>query len=497
MKRLLAALAVTVSLSALAKDVPAVIVRVTDTAGLVAAVSKVGEFIGNPMLAMPLTANITANPAVKFFGPGRAGVPVTGVVTVDPEKAVSVETLEGNLHFAVLYPVTKGKAAFLKDHPDATEKDGVISMKDPKDAFVAFSADEKWAVLTDKAEGAQVALKRADRAQAPLGGDVMQARFTAEGISMFGRLFEDALVEKLAEAKLGKGSQQAVADVAKLFKQLSSSKVALRVDDAGVSILSQVKPAADSAYAKFAPEALPSGDALAFAGKDAFFASAYAKDCGQGDFDAGWAKFTAFVAKQGLDLAWLACAKQGAARTLTLDVDAAVKYFAGAGKAKIDALDPEKFMQELAALDDDKSLLSFEGPAGALALAVKGLDTAFTPSARFARIAPEAAAKKPAYVSVVSPYAAVRAFAPKALALLPEEVRAAVGPLVQTLPPDNAGGFVSYTWRENDVLKSVARVSPDEIKGLSSCFALGVSLVMQQQMQAMQMDTSDDADDED
>lgn len=499
MKRLLAALAVSVSLSALAaSEKPAVVVRVTDAAGLASAISQTGVFIGNPLLALPLAARVAENPVTQFFGPGRAGAATVLFVTVDPEKttAASLEAMAGDLHPAVLYPVTKGKADFLAAHPDAEEKDGVIRVSKPKDAFVAFSADGAWAAMSDTAARAQAALSEVGLAATSLEGDLVQMDVTSAGVGLMGRALDVALRENAEH--LGKGVQVQAALSADLLRQVKGLGVALRVDEAGLALRAQLEPMAGSAYAKLAPEPLPAGDALAFAGTDALYACAYAKDCGQGDFDASWAKAAAFVAKQGLDMSWLACTKQGAARTLTFDLERCVQYFATTGMARLNALDPQKVVQEAAAISEaEGACLKTEGPAGAVAFALKGADTKSTVSARFAKVAPEASSKKPYMVAAGSLYSAVRALAPKLVGLLPADEATAVQPLLQTLAPDGPGGMASYSWREGDKLKGVLRISPDEIKGLSTCFTLVAGGMMIREMKAMQMDASEDEGDED
>ena len=85
MKRLFLSLALAGSLSALAAPEKVLTVRVADTAEIISAVSRVGEFIGNPMLVLPLSAGITANPAAKVLGPARAGATTTVCVYADPE----------------------------------------------------------------------------------------------------------------------------------------------------------------------------------------------------------------------------------------------------------------------------------------------------------------------------------------------------------------------------------------------------------------------------
>lgn len=496
MKRLLAALAATASMATLAAPEKAAVIRVADTAGIVSAVSKVGEFIGNPMLALPLTAGIAGNPVAKTLGPGRAGAATLLVWYVDPaevEKAPE-KIFDDDLHFALVYPVAKGKAAFLKGHPDAVEKDGAIALGAPKGTFAVFSDDDAWAVLSDDAARARAALTDIPEAQKPLAGDVAHIAVTPAGMKASAGLLGFVLAQQ------GEARGDDVARLVRLVGEISSMEIALRVDDAGITFRTAVGTVPGTYSARIAAKPLAEGDALAFAGRDAVYAFACAADCGQQyDLDAWWGKLAKLAEKYGIDFAgWLSCARKGAARTFTFDFDACAKYFAGPGQEKFAAIDPEAFMKDYrATFDDSSAWTKVEGPACSTAFALKGLDAGETPSARLRRLAPEAAAKKPYSVAVVSPYATLRALAPKMAAFLPEEDRASVQPLLQSLPPVGKDGVALCGWRDGETLRGVVRIAPDEVKGIAFVFTLGTSYVSIQEMKAMEMETPDEDDDKD
>lgn len=493
MKRLLAALALSASLTSLAAPQRAVVVRLADTAGVVSAVSKVGEFIGNPMLVMSLTAGLAAHPAAQFFGPAREGETLELAAYLDPDKeAKGLETLVEGMRYSVLYPVVKGKADFLKAHPDAREQDGVIAVKEPKGAFVGFSRDDTWAVLSDDAGCVREALAGRANRQKPLQGDVLRASVRPVALKALARLAEPFVNEMS-----GKAEQDQMKMALDLMRQITGARLALRIDEAGITVRSTMEVTPESLFAKIGAKTLTGGENLAFAGKDAVYAAAYAADCGQADCGAVLDKVTALAAKYGFDLGWAALTKQGVARTLTFDFDACVKHITTLDASKFEKIDVKALEADLSALSGDMSGPKVENPEGAIALALKGLDAQTTPAARFARMAPEAAAKKPYMVCAASLYSAVRALAPKAVALLPEEDRQAIQPLLQTLPPEGLGGMAAYNWRDGAALKGVLRVSPDEIKGLSSCATIGFGYMLQQQMKAMQTEMIDDDDDED
>ncbi|MGN0855197.1 MAG: hypothetical protein ACI4R9_06730 [Kiritimatiellia bacterium] len=501
MKRLFAVVAASLALLASAASERIVVIRVADTAGIVSAVTKLGEFIGNPMLVMPLVAGVSANPVVEMFGPGRTGVPIMVEIYFDSAKAPAdaspEKQIEEGADFALLYPVTKGKAAFLANNPNATEKDGVITLVDEDDDesskfSVVFSADDSWAALSCDADCARAALADTKCAATSLGGDLLQVECPPAGISFLNRFIEMGAAETGA-------SRADVEPVLKLLRQGKAFSIAAQVNDAGLTLRSKMVPVAGSDLAKAGKEPLAAGDALAFAGDDAVYARAYGKGCimADVDFDVWWTKFTSFVAKQGLDMAWLVCTKKGATRTITFDFDNCVKYFKTAGKAKFEALDPEAVVKDFKTMMTLGTGITSDTPAGAYALALKGVHFKGTPAARFARIAPEAAAKKPYMVSVGSFYAALHALAPKLVVLLSEEAAAFAKPLLPTLPPADLGGCAAYSWREGDDHRTVIRISPEEIKGWSVCANIYLTYTMQQMMKTMQMDAFDDADDED
>ena len=491
MKRLFLSLALAGSLSALAAPEKVLTVRVADTAEIISAVSRVGEFIGNPMLVLPLSAGITANPAAKVLGPARAGATTTVCVYADPEQAADFDALAKDAYVTLLYPVTPEKYAVLKDHPEALKKDG---------AHVVFSADGAWAGVSDEPARARAALDGIAAAQGSLAGDVLRAELTPAGVTAVSRLVDAVLGE------MSKGDAKAAARVGELvacLRQVRDTSCALRVDASGITIRTVANAVPGTELAGLKPAPLAS-NALAFAGPDAVYAAAWSADCGQldvADLDKACGKFAALFDKLGLKADWATYAKAGSTRKLTFDFDGCVKYFTTEGKAKIDALDPEAALREVEALKlDETRSLSLKNPAGALAFALKGADTQATPAMRFARVAPEAAAKKPYTVFVASLYAVCRTLAPKAVALLPAEERASVQPLLAALPPSGQGGFAAYAWQADDASwQGVLRVSPDEIKGLSACFNVAAGYMMQQQMKAMEIETDadDDADDED
>lgn len=486
MKRLFLSLALAGSLSALAAPEKVLTLRVADTSEIISAVSRVGEFIGNPMLVLPLAAGITANPAAQVLGPARAGATTTVCVYADPEL-VDFDALAKSAYVTLLYPVTPEKYAVLKDNPEALKKDG---------AHVVFSEDGAWAGVSNDPTRARTALDGIAAAQAPLAGDVLRAELTPAGVSAATRLVDTVLREMAAD------DVKAAARIGELvgyLRQVKDTTAALRVDASGITIRTAAHAVPGSELAGLKPAPLAPDAALAFAGPDAVYAAAWSADCGQldvADLDRACSKIAALFDKLGLKTDWATYTKAGSARKLTFDFDGCVKYFTTEGKAKFEALDPEATLREFEGLKlGEARSLTLKNPAGALAFALKGADTQATPSMRFARVAPEAAAKKPYTVGAASLYAICRTLAPKAAALLPDDERASVQPLLATLPPSGKGGFAAYAWQADDASwQGVLRVSPDEIKGLSACFNVAAGYMMMQQMKAMEMETPDEED---
>lgn len=511
MKKLIVTVVAAFALVAVAAPVKIASVQITDVAGVVSAATKLGEFTGNAMLGAMAAAQVSQNPLAQFFGPGREGAATLVTVFQDGElpKAEAFHGMASNVFsVAFVYPATRAKAQFLENFPEATETNGVIAVNGTGflgKGFVRFTADGKWAVASDRKDLIPVALKEISTVTKPLGSRVLRMRITAKGIDTALKVIDmaqgpwekdgNASAEDLVQAK---AAMKLVKD---FYGQVAGAMVDLSVTEKGLDVGIAAKPRVGTDLDLVGKKTLPA-DPLAFAGADAFLAAAAAEDAGQGSPSKQSDALYALLAKYGIDTRWLAREKTAKGEKFTLDFDGAVAYFQGEGAATFAKIDPLQFMKDFSAIGPKE--IEIKGPAYSGSFALKGEKFAKTASERFAAVLPEAAAKKPYLVEMISFYAFVKALAPKLVAFMPEEQRPVLKPMIDTLPPAGDGGIAVVGWREKDLISGLVRVSPDEFRGISAIVNVGMGYFMMQAMNSMpngaeefELEGPDEDDDED
>lgn len=501
MKKIIASVVVAFALAAVAAPEKIASVQISDVAGVVSAASKLGEFTGNAMLGAMAAAQLAQNPFAQFFGPGRDGASTLIVVFHDGPLPDDLSAATNGFSCAFVYPVTRTKAQFLENFPEAKESDGVIAVNGTGllgKSFVTFTADGKWAVAATEKAVVAAALKEIGSAAKPLGASVLRVRVTAKGVELAVRGFDKFGAEMAKQAGAKQTDvEEAVKLVKDVYGQFAGAVFDLGVTDKGLDIGLAAKPRTGTDFDAIGRKLLPA-DPLAFAGKDSFLAVAAAEDAGQGDSAKQGDAFFALLAKYGLDTKkWLSREKTAGGEKFTLDFDGAVSYFKGEGAAAFGKIDPQKFMEEFSALSPKK--FEVKGPAYSGSFALKGETFATSAAERFAKILPEAAAKKPYAVQMLSLYALARKLAPKAVELADEDERQILKPMLAALPPAGEGGTAVVGWREKDVIRGLIRVSPDEIRGISSVVNVGMGFFVMRAMSAsaLEMDDADDDPDDD
>lgn len=508
MKKLIVSVVAALALVAGAAPEKIASVQITDVAGVVSAATKLGEFTGTAMLGAMAAAQLAQNPLAQFFGQGREGAATLVAVFQDGELKGDLDNGSEVFSIAFVYPVTRTKAQFLENFPEATETNGVIAVNGTGllgESFVRFTADGKWAVASDRKELLPVALKEIATVAKPIGPRVARFRITAKGVDTMVKLFDlaqdagakdgNASAEDLAQAK---AAMKLVKD---FYGQVAGAMVDLSVTEKGLDFGFAAKPRAGSDLELIGKKTL-GVDPLAFAGNEAYVAAAAAEDAGQGSAAKQADALYALLAKYGIDTKWLAREKTPGCEKVTLDFDGAVAYFRGEGAAAFAKIDPQQFMKDFSAIGPKE--IEIKGPAYSGSFALKGEKFAKTASERFAAVLPEAAAKKPCVVEMVSLYALVRTLAPKLVAFMPEEQRPVLKPMIDTLPPAGDGGIAAACWLEKGLITGLARVSPDEVRGISAIANVGMGYFMMQAMNSMpngaeefELEGPDEDDDED
>ncbi len=488
MKRLLAAALAAASISAFAAWERIGALKVADVTTLGEAAGKVGQMIGNPLVSAGVASGIADMATIKFFGPGRAKTATVFTLLVDSEEFVKddVEDATDDIEYAVLYPMTLSKADFIKRHKGAFETNGVVVVKgdfdgddlDESKTYVVFSADGKWAGASDKLEQCAFALKDVPFAEKTMEGDVV-------------RLHVDPVAFRLLSASAEK-DEDVTPEIREYIKSLKSAVVGLGVTDLGVDINACVVLNDGTELSKIGRKPL-GADPLAFAGVDAFSATACAEGSGKGDLtDDQWSSVVALCKTNGLDVAkFVSRVKKGETSAYTLDVARLMKLF-DEDAEKLAEFDGEKFMEEIQKIGEGEKL-RIDGPASSIMLGIKGFKSQWSAAERFAATLPEASAKNPFYVSFISVSSIIKAIVPHILAQVPEEQREAMKPVVAAFAVEQKRGLASAAWREGESVKMLLRLSADEIRGLGGIFTGVLSMGL--------MDAfgggCDDADDDD
>ena len=274
MKKLLAAFAAAVSISAFAAWERVGSLQVADMATQGAAVAKVGSFIGNPLAAAGMAAAIADSPLLKFFGPMRDKTPMSFALFLDGEELAKDPTdALDSLEYAVLYPVSISKDDFIKRHPGSSATNGVVVVKGDlfdeadsnKTTYVVFSDDGRWAGASDKVEQAKLALGEIASAAKSMDGDVARLRVN-----------EMAFKALTAMAKTEKDID---AEIVSALESYQTASLGLRVSDLGIDARAAIHFKEGSEGSKCGLKQLGQSP-FAFAGKDAIYADVQAEDAG-------------------------------------------------------------------------------------------------------------------------------------------------------------------------------------------------------------------------
>lgn len=477
MKKILTAFSVAFVLVANAEWKVIGTAQLADNVTLAQSVSKLGEFTGNAMLGMMAAGALNDLPGMAAFGPARKGAATLFPFFVE----------NGQYEFAMLYPVSITKEAFLKKFPGAVESNGLIRAECPifgnrKDVtYVAFSADGKWAGASDKPQQARLALKEVKEAEKPLDGDMAKIRIRRRGLDEF----------------VKGGEQELDVRTKDLVSQLNGVVFGLRVSDKGLDFRGAVKAVEGSELSKVGLKPL-AANPLAFAGKDAISVGASAENCGYESVEKSWNEVKPIIEKAGLKLDWLEFVQKNAVSKFTLDFDkliAYVKSMDGKADPKID----EKVMEELKQYMADKNAKKFkaEGPAINCEFALKGYAGKFLPAQRFAYTLPEAADKKPFSVGFFSLYSLVRAILPSVAKVSQQKV-AGLDAIVAALPEEGQGGMAYALWADKGYLRLFFRIGGDEFMAVSAGFAAFMAMSAANDVGGgIEADDGDEGDDSD
>ena len=495
MKKAVASLLAALSISAFAAWDRVGSLQVADVAAQGEAAAKVGQMIGNPFAAAALAAALADLPTVKFFGPAREKATVLVPLFLDKKEAAKdpADALD-DLEYAVLYPMSISKEEFLKRHEGAFETNGVVVVKgdlsgedeDEEKTYVVFSKDGKWAGASDDVEQAKLALADVKVAEKPLKGEVARLRVGPKAVK--------AIVDALKAT-----SPEMTPENKAALEALKSFAVGLKVSDRGIDMNGSVTFAEGSEFAKVGLKPL-GADPFAFADKGVCAAGVQAEDSGNNYMtDKKWSELLAVLKKHGVDIStFVARNKAGIAETYVLDIAALAKYVTENTEA-LSKVDSDKLVEEVGKIGESEKFAA-KAPAYANAVSIKGFASQWKVGERFAATLPEAAGKKPFWVYFCSISSFIKAVAPHLLALVPEEQRAAMKPVVDTFAVETKTGIAGMMWRpkEGGSMRLTLRLSADEIRGVGGIVGAAMSFSSALNAAgASDADEDDDGDDED
>lgn len=448
-------------------------VQLADKNTLVQAATTAGNLVGYPMLGMMATMGLADNPVNTLLGEFRDGENSFFIAYVDPDT-VNFEASDPfpSAGYAFVYAPVKSKQDFLTSEEGREEKDGAIAVND---GFVVYSEDGKLAAIGSTVDFAKTALADVAAAKAPMEGDFVRVSLTKSGLKLYGKAMSE--VVKHAESQ-----GLSVKTVPSLLAILDASErgcLGLRISDAGLDCRCAITPQAGSDLAKLCAKPLE-GDALAFATADSVYAVSGAEGTGI-DFAKVIALYDGLVTavkESGINTDWYKSTADGSVYKFSVDILAAVKYFMSEeGQKAAAAVDSDEFEKKMLALcNEDFYKISPDSKPYSCAVSFPGVDSKVTMSALFAKVLPEAAAKKPAIVEVVRYYSAIKALAPSLVALIPEEANASMlKAALATFPTDDDAATAAAVYREGDDIACSVRLSAQEIRGFAAIVNTGIA----------------------
>ena len=480
MKRLILLLSAALVFAAEAKIEKIIDATLADQQGLVNVATKIGGFVGEPMLGMMPAGLFMANPlSTQGFGPARGDGNFYAAVYMDgSEISGDIEQLIMNnkVKFAVLYPVSSSKADFLAANPQSKEADGVIPWNGMS---VVFSADGKYAAIANDGAAARMALSDAAGIPALKKDEAARVRAFNAGMQLITKILE-------SEKEIAKISPQYI----EIYKSITKFEFSLCAGDYGIDIRSSFDCVPGSLLSKLGNKPLSSRTPLAFAGKDALIACAYAADAAGGDADAQWKKLMDFAKKWGIKADWVSYVKKGINSKIVIDPVALATYVKGEGKAKFKELekDAEKILPDAAPLF--KPAIQVKSPEQACALYVKGAKVPVDAQTRFDKVLPGFSGKPCASVGVFSMYGAIKSVGEVVCPLIDDKDAKEAKAFLAQLPAAD-GCAIAYAWTKKVPLtyESVVRVNPAEIRNLATFFK-----TVQAEQQKKLNSASEDAD---
>ena len=478
MKRLISFAAVSVAIVASAYGEKLAQVVLADSASITRQATLLGEQCGFPMIGMMAAQGLQSNPFAEMFGPMRDGACISITVSGDVAKlseSKSASAFAESLGVVALYPCTTTKEKFLAANPGTVETNGVMNLPPVIfPGYMKFSPDNKWVAIATREKDVKNAFQDAGKTT-PAAGAAFDIRLTSAGMKFLG----DSLRKELSRTKSGMTpAESAQLDRSlDVISQIGRALLAVRMSDKGLDFLFSATPATGSELAKCGEKPFTKADPLAFAGRESLAVGASAPDCGSANSLDCLDKVLAYLKNQGIKTDYVAVDRKGSECRLSIDLQSIIKYVSSgeAEKSFKGLSDPVAFVKGLQAACTPASDGKFRAasPEMAMSLSLKGVTLPSTASQRYAKTVPELNSKKPFSVCVFSLYAFFRSIIDGVVAAKTDDPQVKkMKPMLQALPAVGDGSIVGAFWRDRALLKGMVRISPEELKNLTTFFTL-------------------------
>ena len=511
MKKIMLAAMAAVALPLFAAQEKLLAVKIADNAEIIKAVGRFGEFSGNAMLGAMVSGMIQTAPHTVFFGPMRNGAPASILFYGDADAA-DLDKITDGAKKAIVYPVQDSKEAFLKRHPKSVSgKDGVVKVTkgEGMDMFengvchVVFSKDGKWAVAADDAKTAKAALSDEKFYSKGNDGDLARIYLMPAALKLLSKFGDKAVAEISAETE-DKVEMENVKELIGILKSVKAGYVAIAVNDKGIDMSASVLPAEGSVLAAIGKKGtIDPLKALAAAPADSVSTYVFAP----GLFDAGeYAKIIDLLksafAKKGVKLDFFKYSRKANDIAFAFDIKKAVEYISGEGKKDIEKIDDKVFAKEMEMLSAEASKLWYkfdrDTKAGMATVVMPPCKPNKSPSAMFAGVFSKDEIRKDVlWAYAYSFYDAVKTVLDECMKVVKDPDFDQLKPIISTLPSKVDGGTCAMTWVENGKIRALYRVSPGEVKGISSLVNVVMAGMMSQMAVSSQMSFDDEDDDDD
>ena len=478
MKRLVALTAAFAAFAASAAQEKLAEIEVADTSALIRQAAKLGDHCGMPVIGMVAAEGIRDNILSNKFGPMREGETLTAVVYGDAAllSPSNIEAFAETLDLSAVYPCEMTKETFLKEHPNATETNGVVVL--PGFDRIIFSPDGRWVATGGDEERARLVLAEAGRHRIA-DGLAIDVKFTEKGLRAVSYGLRSLLdnEEVLSASGLTDADRAEIEYACDVLLQSTGGRVGLGVSDLGLDFAADSTAAGGSDLSRTCEILKPVSELLAFAGRESLVAMAATEKSGVADQSAAVDEVLEYLRAKGFKTDFVRLSRDGRAARCELDAGELGKYVMGEGKDAIGKIDdPAAFLKGL----DDSSTAPvrplLETPAWAMSLSVKGTSLATTPAERFDAALPELRGRKFASAVVMSLYAECRAMVDGMLAAMGDDPAAAkFRSLTMTLPAVSDSSISFGCWKEKGVFRLFGRITARELKNFTSAIAFIVT----------------------